>query len=203
MLTTRRTRCRSLLGFVVAVLVGCGSSSEESRPQPPPTAAAPMLVETPETAPPVRDPAAAARLERVRRSLEQGLDPNKTDPDGRTALMMAAFEGHTDVVELLLDHGAEVDRRDGAGRTAMMYASSGPFPETVDLLIRRGAEVNLADTAEGWTALMVAAAEGHQPVVEVLLRHGADIRMTDQDGDAAIDHAREREQAHIVALLES
>ena len=50
---------------------------------------------------------------------------------------------------------------------------------------------------------MVAAAEGHRPVVEVLLRHGADIRMTDQDGDAAIDHARVREQTHIVALLES
>ncbi len=203
MLTIRRTRCRSLLGFVAAVLVGCGSSSEESRPEPLPAAAAPMVVETPEAAPLARDAGAAARMERVRRSLEQGLDPNKADRDGRTALMMAAFEGYADVVELLLDHGAEVDRRDGAGRTAMMYASSGPFPETVDLLIRRGAEVDLADTAEGWTALMVAAAEGHQPVVEVLLRHGAHIRMTDQDGDAAIDHAREREQTHIVALLES
>ena len=203
MLTTQPTRCRSLLAFVVAVLVGCGSSSEEGRPEPPPAAAAPMVVEMPEAAPLARDAGAAARMERVRRSLEQGLDPNKVDRDGRTALMMAAFEGYADVVELLLDHGAEVDRRDGAGRTAMMYASSGPFPETVDLLLRRGAEVNLADTAEGWTALMLAAAEGHQPVVEVLLRHGADIRVTDQDGDAAVDHARERRKTHIVGLLEA
>jgi hypothetical protein len=36
-----------------------------------------------------------------------------------------------------------------------------------------------------------------------LLRHGADIEMTDQDGDASVDHAREREQTHIAALLES
>ncbi len=51
--------------------------------------------------------------------------------------------------------------------------------------------------------MMFAAAEGHEAVVVVLARHGADIEMTDQDGDAAIDHARKREQAHLVALLES
>jgi hypothetical protein len=36
-----------------------------------------------------------------------------------------------------------------------------------------------------------------------LLRHGADIAATDRDGDSAMDHARERKQAEIVALLES
>ncbi len=71
------------------------------------------------------------------------------------------------------------------------------------MLVQKGADVNRADTTEGWTALMLAAAEGHQPVVEVLLHHGADLDTTDQDGDAAIDHARERGQEHIAALLES
>ena len=194
---------RSLLGVVFAVLIGCGAPPDDSLQEVPRAAATPEDRETPEATPPVTDPAAAARLERIRLSLEQGLDVNKADPGGRTALMMAAFEGYTEVVELLLDHGAEVDRRDSTGRTAMMYASSGPFPQTVEVLIQSGADVNVADTAEGWTALMFAAAEGHQPVVEVLLRHGADIEMTDQDGDAAVDHAREREQTHIVALLES
>ena len=198
-----RKRSRSLFAVAIAVLIGCGSPADESPPEPPRSAAGPEVAETLEATAPVTDPAAAARLERVRRSLEQGLDVNKADPDGRTALMMAAFEGYTEVVELLLEHGAEVDRRDGAGRTAVMYASSGPFPQTVELLIQSGADINRVDTAEGWTALMVAAAEGHQPVVEVLLRHGADIEMTDQDGDAAIDHARERGQTHIVDLLES
>ena len=180
---------------VLLLIPGCRTS--------PDTTAVPEPAETTEATPPVIDAVAEARLERVRRSLEQGLDVNKTDPDGRTALMIAAFDGYTEVVDLLLDYDAEVDRSDGAGRTAMMYASSGPFPQTVELLLRRGADVNHGDTAEGWTALMLAAAEGHQLVVEVLLRHGADIELTDQDGDAAIDHARERRQTHIVALLES
>ncbi len=201
--SSRRTRCRALLGIAITVLVGCGSPPENTRQEPAPAAAAPSLAEMPEAAPPLKDPATEARLERVRRSLQQGLDIDKTDPDGRTALMMAAFDGYTEVVDLLLDHDAEVDRRDDAGRTAIMYASSGPFPQTVELLLRRGADVNRGDTAEGWTALMLAAAEGHQLVVEVLLRHGAEIELIDQDGDAAIHHARERKQAHIVALLES
>ena len=201
-LASGRIACRSLLGVVFAVLIGCGSPPDDRLPEAPRAAVAPQGAETPEATPPVTDPAAAARLERVRLSLEQGLDVNKADPDGRTALMMAAFDGYTDVVELFLDHGAEVDRRDGSGRTGIMYAASGPFPQTVELLARSGADVNLADAAEGWTALMLASAEGHQPVVQVLLQHGADPRVADQDGDTAISHARARGQARIVSLLE-
>ena len=194
---------RALFGTAFAMLVGCGSAVDEGRPGPPQETGPPEVTQSPEPTAPGADPAAAARLERVRQSLEQGGDVNLADGNGRTALMMAAFEGHTEVVELLLEHGGEVDRRDGAGRTAVMYAASGPFPETVELLLESGADVNHVDTAEGWTALMFAAAEGLRPVVEVLLRGGADIELIDADGDTAIDHAREREQVHIVALLES
>ena len=182
MLTIRQTFCRLVLGLGIAGIVGCGASSKESRTDPAPAAAAPMVAQTPEAAAQVMDPATAAMLGRVRESLKQGKDPNEADPDGRTMLMLAAFDGSTELAELLLDNGAEVDLLDGAGRTAMMYAASGPFPKTVDLLLRRGADANLTDTAEGWTALMWAAAEGNAPVVETLLRHGADIGVADQDG---------------------
>jgi ankyrin repeat protein len=198
----RRNRYVLPLGVAFAVLVGCHSSPEHNLPEPPRAASVPEIAETPQSTALVTNPAAAARLERVRLSLEQGLDVNQADADGRTALMMAAFEGYTEVAELLLDYGAEVDSNDSAGRTALMYASSGPFPQTVELLVRNGADVNHADKAEGWTALMLAAAEGHQAVVVALARRGANIEMTDQDGDAAIDHARERKQPEIVTLLQ-
>ena len=185
---------RPLLGVALVALIGCASPPGNDPLE------APRAVVEPEAA---MDPETAARVERVRRSLEQGLDVDRTDPNGRTALMMAAFEGYTEVVEVLLDHGAEVDRIDVSGRSALMYASSGPFPQTVELLIENDAEVNRADTTEGWTALMFAAAEGHRLVVEILLGHGADIELTDEDGDAAIDHARERGQTDIVDLFES
>ena len=200
-LTSRQQRYRSLFGIAFAVLIGCSSAPEDSRRKPPQGAAAPEIAEIPQSTPASMDPATAARVERVRQSLEQGMDVNKADADGRTALMMAAFEGYTEVVRFLLDNGAEADLRDGSGRTATMYASSGPFPQTVELLVQNGADVNIADNAEGWTALMFAAAEGHQTVVLMLAQHGAEIEVTDQDGDAALHHARERGQTHIVDLL--
>jgi len=179
--------------------MGCGPSSKDNQQESLP---ADRATQSPEPSK-ATDPAAAARLERVRTSLKQGLDVNKADAGGRTALMMAAFDGYTEIVDLLLEHEAAVDQRDGAGRTALMYAASGPFPQTVERLIKSGADVNLKDSVERWTALMIAAAEGQKPVVEMLLRNGADIGATDGDGDAAIDHARRRNQSHIAELLES
>jgi len=183
-----KTNLVLLLSFTIVFLIGCGALAEESPEAPPPAAT---------------DPAMAARLEGVRRALEQGMDVDKTDPEGRTLLMMSAFEGYSAVVDLLIESGAKVNQRDAVGRTAIMYASSGPFPKTVGILARNGADVNLVDTVEGWTALMFAAAEGHQPVVKVLLQEGANIETADEDGDTAIDHARQREQADMVTLLES
>lgn len=201
---TARLKRNRTLSAVLAVVVsyGCASSPETPTTTLPHATAHPEPTSS-EPAPADLDPAATARLEWVRRSIEQGLDVDEADAGGRTPLMMAAFEGITEVVALLLEHGAELDRRDEAGRTALMYASSGPFQETVELLVRNGAEIDAADTAEGWTALMFAAAEGHQPVVETLLRLGANPSSADQDGETAIDHARQRGQTHIVALLES
>ncbi len=182
--------------------VGEKKQVDDPTPELPPAVSSVNKDEMADPKPQEPDPAAVALAEYVQRQMEQGVDVDEVDPNGRTTLMIAAFDGHTDVVKLLLDHGAEVDHRDLAGRTALMYASSGQFPGTVQLLLDRGADVNSVDTDEGWSSLMLAAAEGLQPVVEVLLRGGADINATDEDGDKAIDHARQRGQKDIVALLE-
>ena len=201
-LASGRIACRSLLGVVFAVLIGCGSPPDDRLPEAPRAAVAPQGAETPEATPPVTDPAAAARLERVRLSLEQGLDVNKTDPDGRTALLMASFEGHTGIVRLLVENEAPLDHRDAAGRSALMYAASGPNHETVRLLLEAGADPNIVDKGEGFTALMFAAAEGQLEVVRVLLRHNANVSVRDVDGDTARDFAAKKGHDEIVRMLE-
>jgi len=137
----------------------------------------------------------------LREDLERGTDPNLADEEGRTPLMLAAFDGHTEAVDLLLQFGAKVDTRDVMGRTALMYAASGPNADTVQSLLAGGASVDLADDAEHWTALMFAAAEGQSTVVRLLLAKGADRTLRDVDGDAAADFALQRGHRELAELL--
>ena len=53
----------------------------------------------------------------IRKALESGVSVNYKDIDNRTALHVAACEGFTDVVDLLLQKGAEVDPKDRWGST--------------------------------------------------------------------------------------
>ncbi|KAK6919668.1 Serine-threonine/tyrosine-protein kinase, catalytic domain, partial [Dillenia turbinata] len=56
-------------------------------------------------------------LEGMKELLDSGVSVNFKDIDGRTALHVAACQGRTDVVELLLRRGADVDSRDCWGST--------------------------------------------------------------------------------------
>lgn len=49
--------------------------------------------------------------------LNEGVDVNSIDLDGRTALHIAACEGHVEVVKLLLRRKANIDARDRWGST--------------------------------------------------------------------------------------
>ncbi|HSP34205.1 MAG TPA: ankyrin repeat domain-containing protein [Thermoanaerobaculia bacterium] len=57
--------------------------------------------------------------------LEHGADVNRTDPNGVSALMMAAGYGNNAMVGLLLRHHADVLARDRGGDTALDYALGG------------------------------------------------------------------------------
>ena len=51
--------------------------------------------------------------------LDEGVDVNSIDLDGRTALHIAACEGHVEVVKLLLSRRANIDARDRWGSTVI------------------------------------------------------------------------------------
>lgn len=58
-------------------------------------------------------------LEAINELLDDGCDVNFRDIDGRTALHIAACQGRTDVVQLLIQRGAEVDPQDRWCSTVM------------------------------------------------------------------------------------
>ena len=108
----------------------------------------------------------AGSYECLEEILKAGADVNVTDGYGNTTLMVAAEEGNSIIVQLLLDNGAEVNAENYLGTTAVDLAifkghseksvvqpsvetiKNLNFTQTVYLLLQTGAKVNqmLSDT---------------------------------------------------------
>lgn len=65
----------------------------------------------------------------------------RRDADGDTPLLIAAHEGHLEVVEWLLNHGSSLSERNDDGMSAAMAAAAGERTAVVDLLARRGGDI--------------------------------------------------------------
>jgi uncharacterized protein len=136
-------------------------------------------------------------------AIDGGIKPDTTDKDGRTPLMLASFNGYTEIIKALLKKGASVNQADNNGITALMMASSGPYPDAVKLLLDNNADPNAVDKKEHYSALMYAAAEGQVDCVKLLLAARADHLLKDIDGDDALTFARNNGHNEVVKLLQS
>lgn len=87
---------------------------------------------------------------------------------------LAASEGNTQVVELLLNSGAEIDShgQEGYALTPLYIAAREGKTETVRLLIGKGADVNAGEQG-GRTPLQIAMEQGFAEVCELLIQAGA------------------------------
>jgi ankyrin repeat protein len=155
--------------------------------------------------------------EEVRSLLAQGADPNTRETQvlyrrglgremveipetmAKTTLMLAASEGHKDIVELLLDSGAEVDAKAAYGSTALMQAVGREgHAEIAKMLIDRGADVN----AHGFEPSLTIAATGQRiDLVKLLLDSGADVNARDDEGYTALMEPADYGYKDVVEVL--
>ncbi|XP_018398120.1 PREDICTED: protein TANC2 [Cyphomyrmex costatus] len=110
------------------------------------------------------------------------------DLAGRTALMLAACEGHINLLELFLDKGAILKTKDKEGLTALSWACVRGRITAVQMLLDRGSDVNTNDNS-GRTPLDLAAFQGNPKLVQLLLEKGAAVEHVDLHGMRPLDRA--------------
>ena len=141
-------------------------------------------------------------FEEIQRLIDAGIDVNKQDNGGETALMKAVLMGDFDIVkELFKVPGIDVNIQDNGGQTALMKAAlMGDFDIVKELLKVPGIDVNKQNDYDH-TALMLAAAYGQANVVKELLKAGADWAIKNWDGKTALDVAIDNNLKDIIKVL--
>ena len=153
----------------------------------------------------LQEAAAAGDLARVDACLDAAAwTIQSLSADGWSALHLAAFLGHDDVVVRLLERGADAlqwgrafennlpihaacaGRRIGKVAFAKLVAATGDPDIT---------------PKHGYTPLMEAALQGSSDLVDVLLAAGADRTRKNLDGKTAADFANERGHAELSKTL--
>ena len=179
-----------LLSLVFTGLNGCDNDSQEQGPE---TATARLKV--------LSEDMSADDITQIRALIKAGADVNVKGTDDRTALWVAAWKGHAEIVKLLLESKADVNAANIYSATALIVASQ---TDIVKALLEAKADVNAAH-ANGGTALSRAASIGNTEIVRMLLEAGADVDAKSRVvGMTALWQAASRGHAEIVkALLEA
>ncbi|KAM9430890.1 E3 ubiquitin-protein ligase MIB2-like isoform 2-T2 [Salvelinus alpinus] len=128
--------------------------------------------------------------------------PDKVDikNQGKTALQVAAHQGHMEVVLALLQANSSIEVKDEDGDTALHYTAFGNQAEIARLLLSKGANVNLLNNSM-CTALHIAVNKGFTDVVRVLSEHSADINLQDSYGDTPLHDAIAKDFRNIIEIL--
>ncbi|MHB9117021.1 MAG: ankyrin repeat domain-containing protein [Burkholderiales bacterium] len=118
----------------------------------------------------------------VQELLAKGFDPNASDEEGDTLLMLAAREGNPAVSQKLIAAGADLNRQNSLGETALMLAAYKGHLAVAQLLLDKGASLRGAR----WNALLYAILGKNDDIVHLLMAHGADANARLENGTTAL-----------------
>ncbi|CAN0187921.1 unnamed protein product [Pylaiella littoralis] len=113
------------------------------------------------------------------------------DKAGWTPLMVAAGNGHTPFMRLLLDEGVDPGVANNSERTALHRAAARGRDKALKLLISKKAKVDGKDKC-GYTGLHLAAMHDEAEAMRALLEAGADIEVKDALGYTAAHFCSDR-----------
>ncbi|KAL2456208.1 GA-binding protein subunit beta-2 like [Abeliophyllum distichum] len=127
-----------------------------------------------------RDQATAARyddIDDVISIASAGVSLDSKDPQGRTALHMAAANGHLDIIEYLLCNGADINASNVEKNTPLHWACLNGHIEVVKHLILAGANVSLLNSHER-TPMDEAISRGKMDMIDAVNEAVAQVELS-------------------------
>ncbi|MEE6513773.1 hypothetical protein FKM82_021583 [Ascaphus truei] len=145
--------------------------------------------------------ASAGHVEVARILLEFGAGINTHSNEFKeSALTLACYKGHLDMVRFLLEAGADQEHKTDEMHTALMEACMDGHVEVARLLLDSGAQVNMpADSFE--SPLTLAACGGHVELAALLIERGANLEEVNDEGYTPLMEAAREGHEEMVALL--
>ena len=114
--------------------------------------------------------ASVGDVEGLKKALEEGVDKDEEDSEGRRGLHFACGYGELKCAQVLLEAGAAVDAVDKNKNTALHYAAGYGRKDCVALLLDHGAAVTVQNL-DGKTAIDVAKLNNQEEVLKLLEKH--------------------------------
>ena len=108
----------------------------------------------------------------MKRHLNACVDANAQTRSENTPLHAAAYQGHSDVVELLIANDADVNASDMRGWIPLHAAVDQGHAAVADLLIVKGADLNARMKGGGYTVLDLANLKEQTEIAALLRKHG-------------------------------
>ncbi|XP_011860448.1 PREDICTED: ankyrin-2-like [Vollenhovia emeryi] len=132
--------------------------------------------------------------------INQGVNVNVIDQDGRTPLHYAAKKHNEDIANALIKAGADINIKDQDGRTPLHWAAIERNEGVANALIKAGADVNAKDDY-GRIPLHWAVNAGSIEVTQILLETKVNVNAQDKNGKAPLHLAAKENHAELVKVL--
>ncbi|MFH1643903.1 MAG: ankyrin repeat domain-containing protein [bacterium] len=146
----------------------------------------------------------------IMKAIFDGANINFQDKNGKTALIWATIQNHSQIVNYIIEKlkGVDIYIQDKSGKTAYDYApnidlklsinpkqtffsaaAQGNF-EAVKKALSKGVKIDARDS-NGKTALIWAVSAGDQKIVEYLIDNGANVYIKDKEGRNALGYTND------------
>jgi hypothetical protein len=148
------------------------------------------------------DAASRGDTDKVDELISQGALVEYRDDEGRTALFIAAREGHAETCAALIDdHGADVDASRFNGATPLHVAAHWGHQRVCKVLVERKAHINAELFTNGDRPVGMALRQKHHATAKYLARVGG--LLASEESGCVLVHGAQAASAMVFGLWES